>query len=279
MVSTIAINPDGSASGTLYRNEYQDGKWATSNYTLTQTVPSTSLSTPVSATYNFQETYNGAMMLGNSSNLSNAYGFGWGQRSFNGTGSTAGTSIYNTYFASWDNGTWTATSGSLPGYYGSSLAPGLDGPGLAMITGSMSGTLGKTLSGSMTFFGSLLNGASFSYSGPATMDSSGYITFNYQNGGGYTSAWVYPGGASGTATGTMNQAPGYYFTQTMTGNSYQSVPAIPPVRPSACPATPPPAAAVPGYSAAPPDLLTVVFPCIFRTKTPPRGQLREPQQA
>ena len=221
MVSTIAINPDGSASGTLYRNEYQDGKWATSNYTLTQTVPSTSLSTPVSATYNFQETYNGAMMLGGSSNLSNANGFGWGQRSFNGTGSTPGTAIYNSYFASWDNGTWTATSGSLPGYYGSSLAPGLDGPGLAMITGSMSGTLGKKLSGSMTFFGSLLNGASFSYSGPATMDSSGYLTFNYQNGGGYTSAWVYPGGASGTASGTMNQAPGYYFTQTMTGDSYQ----------------------------------------------------------
>ena len=198
-----------------------DGKWASSNYTLTQTVPSTSLSTPVSATYNFQETYNGALMVGNSS-LNSANGFGWGQRSFNGTGSTTGTSIYNSYFASWDNGTWTATSGSLPGYYGSSLAPGSGtAPGTAMITGSMSGILGKTLSGSMTFVGSLLNGASFSYSGPATMDSSGYITFNYQNGGGYTSAWVYPGGASGTATGTMNQSPGYYFTQTMTGNSYQ----------------------------------------------------------
>ncbi len=220
MVSTITINPDGSASGSLYRNEYQDGKWATSNYTLNQTVPSTSLSTPISATYNFQESYNGAMMLGNSSNLGNAYGSGWGQRSFNGTGSTAATSIYNSYFASWDNGTWTATSGSLPGYYGSSLAPGSGGPGVAMLTGSMSGILGKTLSGSMTFVGSLLNGASFHYSGPATMDSSGYITFNYQNGGGYTSGWVYPGGASGTATGTINQAPGYYFTQTMTGNSY-----------------------------------------------------------
>ena len=82
----------------------------------------------------------------------------------------------------------------------------------------MTGTLGNTLSGSMTFVGSLLNGASFSYSGPATMDSSGNITFNYQNGGGYTSGWVYPGGASGTATGTMYQDPGYHFTQTMTGD-------------------------------------------------------------
>ena len=124
MVSTIAINPDGSASGTLYQSQYQDGRWGSSSYSLTQTVPSTSASTPISATYNFQETYNGAMMLGGSSNLSNANGFGWGQRSFNGTGSTAATSIYNSYFAAWDNGTWTATSGSLPGYYGSSLAPG-----------------------------------------------------------------------------------------------------------------------------------------------------------
>ena len=123
MVTTVTINPDGSASGTLYQNEYQDGKWSTSSYTLNQTVPSTSLSTPVSATYNFQETYNGAMTVGNPSNLGNAYGFGWGQRSFNGSGNTAGTSVYNSYFAAWDNGTWSATSGSLPGSYGSSLAP------------------------------------------------------------------------------------------------------------------------------------------------------------
>ena len=220
MVSTIAINPDGSASGTLYQSQYQDGKWSTSNYALNQTVPSTSLSTPISATYNFQETYHGAVM-GTSFNYpsESVSGFGWGQRSFNGSGSTAGTSVYNSYFASWDNGTWTGTMNNI---IASSLAPGSGtAPGTAMITGSMTGTLGRTLSGSMTFVGSLLNGPSFSYSGPATMDSSGYITFNYQNGGGYTSAWVYPGGASGTATGTINQDPGYHFTQTMTGTSYQ----------------------------------------------------------
>ena len=48
-------------------------------------------------------------------------GFGYGLRS--GTGTLA--PYYNGYFAAFDNGNWTATSGSLPsGYYGSALLPG-----------------------------------------------------------------------------------------------------------------------------------------------------------
>ena len=129
--------------------------------------------------------------------VASTYGMGWGQRTFNGSGSTAGTSVYNTYFSSYDNGNWVQTggSGSLPSSYGSSLIPGSGTtPGTAQITGSVSGTVGQTLNGSMTYIGSLLNGTSFSVSGPVAISSDGYLVFNYKNGGGYTSSWVLPGG-------------------------------------------------------------------------------------
>jgi hypothetical protein len=80
----------------------------------------------------------------------------------------------------------------------------------------VSGTLGQKLNGSMTWVGSLMNGASFSYQGTVTLDSGGYLKFTYGNGNG-TATWLYPGGATGTASGTMYQYPGYYFTQTVPG--------------------------------------------------------------
>ena len=83
----------------------------------------------------------------------------------------------------------------------------------------MSGTLGQNLTGTMTWVGSLLNGASFNYQGTVTLDSNGDLKFTYGNGSG-SATWIYPNGASGTASGTMYQYPGYFFTQTMPG-TYQ----------------------------------------------------------
>ncbi|MCX5893833.1 MAG: hypothetical protein NTW80_12870, partial [Deltaproteobacteria bacterium] len=217
MVSSMTINPNGSANGTAYSTYFQDWQFASGIFGLSQTVPQTTAANPVSASYYFQEAYNGAFQLNNSA----ANGMGWGQRTFNGSGSTAGTSVYNTFLTSYDSGAWTPTTGTLPMYYGSSLTPGSGAtPGTAQITGSVSGTLGHTLSGNMTFIGSLRNGASFSYTGPATMYSDGYLEFNYKNTGGYSSTWVFPGGVTGTATGYMYQNPGYYFTQNMSGDNF-----------------------------------------------------------
>ena len=111
--------------------------------------------TPISATYNFTQTYNGALMVGNSMSLVSAgdtgvSGFGWGLRS--GTGTTGGVTggavlNYNGYFAAYDNGVWTGAASALPSNYnGSSLTPGISGPGtVTQMTGSVTGTLGQTL--------------------------------------------------------------------------------------------------------------------------------------
>ena len=74
------------------------------------------------------------------------------------------------------------------------------------MSGSVSGTLGHTLNGNMTFIGSLLNGTSFSYSGPVSIDNGGSTVFNY------TGTWAgFPNGstpASGTASGTTKPVAG-----------------------------------------------------------------------
>ena len=102
-------------------------------------------------------------------------GFGWGLRS--GTGTTGGVTggavlNYNGYFGAYDNGVWTGAASALPSNYnGSSLTTGTSGPGsVTQMSGSVSGTLGQNLTGSMTWIGSLINGPSFSYSGPVTID-------------------------------------------------------------------------------------------------------------
>ncbi len=218
MVSSITVQPNGSVSGLLYMNDYQDGKFTSGVYNITtQTTPVTPTA---SAAYDFTQSYNGTMWLnpGGTSNTSTTGGQGWGLRTGSitdlATGTPLSTSIQGTldgYFAAWKQGTWTATTGSPPTYYGSTvLSP--TSPGISQMSGRVTGVLGQTLSGNMTFIGSLLNGTSFSYSGPVTMDNGGSVQFNY------TGNWTAPGGASGTASGTMYQSPGYYFKQTMTGS-------------------------------------------------------------
>ena len=86
IVTTVSIDPaTGVLSGTVHTNDYQDGRYASGVYTLTQT-PQTTPVAPITGGYNFTETYNGAFML-NGSTLSpgTTNGFGYGLRS--GTGS------------------------------------------------------------------------------------------------------------------------------------------------------------------------------------------------
>ena len=129
-----------------------------------------------------------------------------------GAANTPGTENLNGYFNAYNQGTWTLGSGSnplpsSPFGYGSTV-------GVTQMKGSVSGTLGQTLSGNMTFIGSLMNGTSFSYAGGVTIESGGSTTFNY------TGNWAgFPNGSPspsfGNASGTIYQWPGYYFTQTM----------------------------------------------------------------
>jgi hypothetical protein len=204
-------------TSTIYSIEYQDGRFASGVYNLTQTSQATPV-TPTPATYNFTQSYYGMMganigMPGSPSGTIFTYGNGWGQRfAPEGASNTPGTEALNGYYNYNNQGTWTLGSGSpslpaSPFGYGSTVA-------VTQMSGSASGTLGHTLTGNMTFIGSLLNGTSFSYSGPGSIENGGGTVFNY------TGTWAnFPNGSSsasyGNASGTIYQWPGYYFKQTM----------------------------------------------------------------
>jgi hypothetical protein len=220
IVSTVSIDPStGVVSGTIHTTDYQDGKYASGVYTLTQT-PQASPVAPVSGTSNFAETYTGNIWFNGSSSgapLASMNSSGYGYRSADGPLAP----YLNGYFGSYANGAYTVNSGSMPPYgYGSALFTGSGTTAATtLLSGTVTGTAGQNLTGTMTWIGSLLNGPSFNYSGTVTIDSSGYLRFTYGNGSG-SATWMYPGGPSGTASGWMDQWPGYHFTQTVPG-TYQ----------------------------------------------------------
>jgi hypothetical protein len=214
IVTTIEPT-SGGLTGTVHTTDYQDGKYSSGVYTLTQTSAPV---TPITGGYNFTETYTGAFMVNGASSgapgSANSYGYGY--RS--GTGSLA--SYFNGWFGSYDNkGIWTPDSGfSLPtSSYGSALFTGSGTtPGSVMISGAVSsGTLGQPITGTMNYIGSLLNGASFNYTGKVTFDSSGNLKFEYGGSNG-AATWAF-GGVTGTASGELYQYPGYHFIQTLPG--------------------------------------------------------------
>ena len=173
-------------TSTIYVTDYQDGRFASGIYSIIQT-PQAAPVQPVSATYNFTQSYNGTMGVtrgnpGSPSGILFTNGSGWGQRiadPVTGGANTPGTANLNGYFGAYINqGAWTLGSGSLPSPpfgYSSTVA-------VTQMSGSVSGTLGQTLSGNMTFIGSLLNGTSFSYAGPVSIDNGGYLKFTYGTG-------------------------------------------------------------------------------------------------
>ncbi len=204
IVGEITIQPDGSATGTAYETRYLDGQFFPAVYNLTQTPVATPV-TGTSGDYSFSQAFNGAIHINTgASGTLQTYVQGWGER----------TGVYPGYFSAWTGGiagqsaTWTLASGSFPTYLGQSS---FSSPiAVTRMDGSVSGVLGKTLSGTMYFYGSLLGGTSFSYSGPVAIENDGYLTFNYSGN------WQSSSG-SGSASGTVNQTPGYYFTQSSSG--------------------------------------------------------------
>ncbi len=178
MVGSVTIASNGSATGTLYDIYYQNGRFNPGNYTISQTAPTQNpqVTPPASATYDFTQTFNGAMYLnanapGSTSTSIVAQGVGWGLRT--GTTSIPGAvtgdlplpASYSGWFMASKNAIWTLTSGgesSLPGNFGSAI-------GVTQMSGRVTGVLGQALSGNMTFAGSLLGGTSFIYNGPVAI--------------------------------------------------------------------------------------------------------------
>ena len=81
IVTTInSIDPTtGVISGTVHTTDYQDGKYASGVYALTQTPQATPVA-PITGDYNFTETYTGAFMLNGSSvspGATNSSGYGY----------------------------------------------------------------------------------------------------------------------------------------------------------------------------------------------------------
>ena len=272
-----AFVTNNQLTSAIFATDYQDGRYGSSIYTMTQT-PTTTPVTPISAVYNFTQSYNGSMGVtiggpGTTSGTIYMNANGWGQRLSVGTSNTPGTENLDGYFNIYNNqGTWTLGSGSPPLTtstsstfgFGSAVLPPTGGA--AQMTGSVSGTLGQSLSGNMTFIGSLFNGTSFSYSGPVSIDNGGSAVFNY------TGSWAgFANGTStpsyGTASGTMYQWPGYYFKQTM-GTSGGTLTLTPPLTriilmgPSLCPE---PAGPAPGCSTGPAAAVSAAFSTLIRS--------------
>lgn len=229
IVSTVHIDPaTGVLSGSVFTTEYQSGRYSSQVYGLSQAPQSSPVTTPASATYAFEQTYHGASWMnyglsGPGSTLQ-TNGNGWGLTTGVSNPSWApgalalpapysGTTTGNTgWFTAFDQGTWNVTSGVWPSSFSSGYSAAV---GVTQMRGTVSGIPGQTLTGTnMTFIGSLLNGFSFSYSGPVTIEADGDTKFNY------TGTWAKAGttdAASGTASGIMGQYPGYHFVQRADG--------------------------------------------------------------
>jgi len=225
IVSTVHIDPTtGVLSGSVYTTDYQSGRYSSQVYNLTQTPQTSPVTTPASATYAFEQAYHGASWMnyglsGPGSTLQ-TQGSGWGLTTGVANPSWApgalalpspysGTTAGNTgWFTAYDQGAWNVTSGAWPSSSSSGYSAAV---GVTQMRGTVTGVPGQTLTGTnMTYIGSLLNGFSFSYSGPVRIDPDGYTKFTY------TGTWAKAGtsdAASGTASGILRQYPGYHFVQ------------------------------------------------------------------
>jgi len=220
LVASVSINtsaPDyGRLFGTVYGNNLRGGSYTNMLINFDQRPGAAPASAPT-ADYAFSQTYNGTISLnsisGSTTQLTTG-AMGWGQRT--GTYYQPGTSTplsgapapLDGYFALMSpGGTWTLEGGGyLP------AANNYPVTAVTQMSGRVTGTIGQSMTGPMTFAGSLLGGTSFSYSGQATLDNGGWLNFNY--GGPYGSAtWTSLSG-SGTATGGIDQNPGYYIKNT-----------------------------------------------------------------
>ena len=254
MVATVSLNNGttdaGRMFGTVYYSNLRGGSY-TNGLVNFSTLYGASPTPAPTADYVFSQTYNGSFFLNTvygsegspSTTQMQTFSMGWGQRSSpegtyyvpgtynpeNGTGTPiAGApapvdssySPQSGYYFGSGNGTWNLTSGTLPAARSYPVMSAVTQMG-----GTLTGTLGQNLTGLMTFSGSLLGGTSFSYSGPATMSSDGFLSFEYgsgtyNNGTPYSSNWAKISGGSGTATGWMDMNPGYRVTQTFNNVPY-----------------------------------------------------------
>jgi hypothetical protein len=133
----------------------------------------------------------------------NTQSYGWGYM----------TGVYSTFFISSGTSTRIPASGST---FNQAIATGeAYGTG----TGTVSGTLGNELTGTMTYLGTNSYGIKYELNGAVTLLPTGEMTYAY--------AGVYTDAATGTqdggtSSGTMTLLPGQYFQQVSTGTSTQT---------------------------------------------------------
>jgi hypothetical protein len=188
--------PGGELVGDLIgvnRARFPDAPSSEATQTGTWIMGSTSV-----GTYSFTQTFNGAFYLNSEypNQWANVSGTGWGQR-------TGDDIIPLGYFSATFGGYMALTSGSL----GNSTSYFTF---TSTMSGSVSGRFGHTLTGSMTWSGTLSTGQTFNYFGPLTITADGQLKFNYEGS-------IYQGETLvGGAGGELIQTPGTYFTQTTT---------------------------------------------------------------
>lgn len=185
------LYPGGELVGDIIginRAVFADGSSGRAQQTGTWIMAATNV-----GTYNFSQTFNGAIYVQNSGEFANFTGTGWGQR----------TGVYAGYFSADINGYASLLTNSLINpinYYTFT----------STMSGSVSGRLGHTLLGSMTWTGTLSTGESFNYFGPVSITADGQLKFYYEGTVLQGETLMANGG------GRLLQTPGTYFTQTTT---------------------------------------------------------------
>jgi len=160
---------------------------------------------PEPQTYYFTQTWFGTFVFQSEYPFSQGgvVGWGWGQR----------TGVYDGYYyATYSHVRYPPSESS----FGMTFLPGTVS---GTMSGSVTGFLGQTLTGTMTFTGELATGGTFNYSGEVTLQASGYMVYTYSG------TRTNPDGSSAgtTVSGVMYLYPGTYFKQTVASFSVRSI--------------------------------------------------------
>ncbi|MGP8049031.1 MAG: FecR domain-containing protein [Desulfobaccales bacterium] len=158
---------------------------------------STSSPGPISSTYNFAMDLNGYLTntVSSPGNATQISGY-WGQL----------TGVDPEYFTT--SGSGTRASASFSGPTGSAISLTASD----ILTGTVSGVSGQSLSGTYSANFTTSNGYSGTFSGPITINPNGTFSYSYTNLSGSNSIYTETG--AGSSSGT----PGTYFTQTAVGS-------------------------------------------------------------
>ncbi len=156
---------------------------------------------PAPSTFSFTQQYYAAFITGSNAPFtqSGLLAYGWGSR----------TGVYDGYFYSTTEGSRTMATGVTAGTVSTGTATGF-------AEGTVTGILGRKLTGTMTLTGTDSFGNTIARTGKVSILPNGTLAYNW------TDTVTNDGVTKATGSGTTTQTSGTYFSQTVTGQATTS---------------------------------------------------------